>query len=499
MEFCPDYSSNKQGVGHMDKEYHATIETLKSHCVPKWFEDAKFGIFIHWGLYSVPGYAPTGSLIEMLKTDYDRAMLIYPYAEGYWNAIKDPDTPSAKYHKAKYGDMPYQGFKQLFEDGLKFWDPNDWAKKFKSAGAKYVVIVSKHHDGYCLWPTKIENPYEQEWFSKRDIIGELAEAVRGEGMRFGIYYSGGIDWTFRKRISRTLMDYSFSVPGRKYATYADAQVRELISRYQPDILWNDIGWPTGKKPLFRLFADYYNTVPEGVINDRWKNISRLMGYKPVRSLMDLIIKQAISKTTDIHSLLLPHPVPHSDFTTPEYMKYNEIKLKKWEMTRGMGNSFGYNRNETDKDYSSFETLLTDFVDTVSKNGNLLLNVGPRGDDAQIPDVQLSRLTEFGQWLNHSGDAIYATRPWKQADAITETGEAVRFTQKDNKLFIMFLSQPKENVIKIKDISIIGDAYLLDNNSPVQIGNIGSDTVITLSRQLKNTPIPTIVVNINRQL
>ncbi len=483
----------------MDKKYQATRESLNSHCMPEWFQDSKFGIFIHWGLYSVPGFAPAGNFIEKLKTDYDRAMLVYPYAEGYWNAIKDSDTPSAQYHKAKYGDMPYQGFKRMFTDSLKFWEPNDWVKKFKAAGAKYVVIVSKHHDGFCLWPTKVENPYEQDWFTNRDIIGELAEAVRNEGMRFGIYYSGGIDWTFRKRISRTLMDYSFSVPGDKYSAYADAQVRELIRRYQPDILWNDIGWPAGQDSLFRLFADYYNAVPEGVINDRWKSISKLMGFKPVRSLMDLIIKQAISKKEDIQSLLLPRPVSHSDFTTPEYTKYNEIQKKKWEMTRGMGNSFGYNQNETDKDYASFETLLTDFVDAVSKNGNLLLNVGPRGDDAQIPDEQLSRLSKFGDWLSHNGDAIYASRPWTQAEAITEMGEVVRFTKKDNKLFIMILCQPKENVFKIKDISIFGDAYLLDDNSPVQIENVGSDTVVTLSGQLNNTPIPTIVVNCNCQL
>ncbi len=197
----------------MDKKYQASRESLMTHPVPEWFGNAKFGVFIHWGLYSVPGFAPKGSFAEKLKTDYNRAMLVYPYAEGYWNAIKDPGTPSAQYHKEKYGDMPYQGFKQMFIDGLKYWDPTDWAKKFKAAGARYVVIVAKHHDGFCLWPTEVQNPYERDWYSKRDIIGELAEAVRIEGMRFGVYYSGGIDWTFRRRISRTLMDYSFSVPG----------------------------------------------------------------------------------------------------------------------------------------------------------------------------------------------------------------------------------------------------------------------------------------------
>ncbi len=218
-----------------------------------------------------------------------------------------------------------------------------------------------------------------------------------------------------------------------------------------------------------------------------------MGLKPVRSIMDSIIKQAIRKNPDIHSLFLPRPVPHSDFTTPEYTKYEEIQTKKWEMTRGIGNSFGYNRTETDEDYASFETLLMDFVDAISKNGNLLLNVGPRGEDAQIPEEQLSRLAKFGDWLEHNGDGVYESRPWTQAEGITERGDAIRFIQKSNKLFIMILGQLELDTIRIKDVSIAGDAYLLVDHSPVQIENVGTDTIFTLTGLHKNMPVPTIVV------
>ncbi|MBB6733814.1 alpha-L-fucosidase [Cohnella zeiphila] len=478
------------------KAYQPTQESLNAHPVPEWFQDAKFGIFIHWGPYSVPGFAPLGHFAETLKNDYDRAMLVYPYAEGYWNAMKDPATPTAQYHKAKYGDMPYQGFKRMFTEGLKNWDPSAWARVFSEAGAQYVVIVSKHHDGFCLWPTEVKNPREPNWFSERDIVGELAEAVRREGLRFGIYYSGGIDWTFRRKMSRTFMDYSFSTPGGDYPAYADAQVRELIKRYRPDILWNDICWPGGRDALFRLFAYYYEVVPDGAVNDRWKHstsIGKLMGLKPVRAMMDAMVKRMIKKNPDIHSALAPPSIPHRDFATPEYTQYREVQAHSWEMTRGIGNSFGYNRNEREADYASFEDLLSDFADAVSKNGNLLLNVGPRGEDAQIPDEQLSRLSQFGNWLKRNGEAVYGTRPWTRAEAVTETGEAVRFTHKGDKLYLMLPGKPDGSPIRIKGLFAEGRASLLPDRSPISIERDGEDLILVFARRLDDVFMPVVVI------
>ncbi|MBB6674860.1 alpha-L-fucosidase [Cohnella nanjingensis] len=474
--------------------YYPTKESLQAHPVPAWFEDAKFGVFIHWGLFSVPGFAPLGSLAETLKNDYDRAMLNYPYAEGYWNAIKDSRSPSAQYHKAHYGNMPYQGFKPLFMEGLEKWDPAAWAKTFRDAGAKYVVIVTKHHDGFCLWPTEVVNSHERNWFSDRDLIGEFAAAVRREGMRFGVYYSGGIDWTFRRRISKTFMDYSYSTPGGDYPAYADAQVRELIKRYRPDVLWNDICWPAGQDRLFRLFAYYYEVVPDGVINDRWKHASpfnKIMGLKPMRAMMDVMVKQMIKKNPDIHSALVQPAIPHSDFATPEYTKFSDIQTKKWEMTRGIGNSFGYNRNEREEHYAAFETLLLDFIDAVSKNGNLLLNVGPRGEDARIPEEQRSRLTPFGEWLKRNGEAIYGTRPWARAEAVAASGESIRFTKKDDKLYLMILGEPRSPQISVKNVSLDGEATLLADGSPVRLEREGGDTVLTFSRHLQDSFTPVV--------
>jgi len=182
----------------------------------------------------------------VLRNDYSHAMVVHPYAEDYANAIKDGTTPSAAFHRAHYGGMPYEGFQPIFEKNLALWDPDGWARTFSDAGAEYVVLVAKYHDGYALWPTAVPNPHAPTWFSRRDLVGELAAAVRRHGMRFGVYYSGGVDWTFRPDVIRTLGDYAGSTPDGAYPAYADAQVRELVSRYRPEILWNDIAWPTDR-------------------------------------------------------------------------------------------------------------------------------------------------------------------------------------------------------------------------------------------------------------
>jgi alpha-L-fucosidase len=418
-------------------------------------------------------------------------MLVYPYAEGYWNAVKDSGSPSAQYHKEKYGDMSYRGFRQMFIDGLEKWDPKEWAETFKTAGAKYVVLTAKHHDGFCLWPTKVENENEKDWFSRRDIVGELADAVREKGLKFGLYYSGGIDWTFNRRIVRTFMEYTFSTPGGKYPDYADAQIRELINRYQPDILWNDICWPGNQENLFDLFAYYYNMVPDGVINDRWNINDPNLNSEPMLAYMDNMVKDLIKSNTDIYSTLAKPEIPHCDFFTPEYTQYSAVQQKKWEMTRGIGNSFGYNRNEETGGYASFEDLFASFIDAVSKNGNLLLNVGPRGEDSTIPAQQTGRLIDFGKWLNQNGEAVYGSSPYTQAEAMTDTGTAVRFTQKGDKVYLIILEKLKTNSIHIKNIWIKGTAALLNDHSPVTIKRKNNDMVIVFDDTAVNTFAPVV--------
>ena len=217
----------------------------------------------------------------------------------------------------------------------------------------------------------------------------------------GLYYSGGLDWTFTSEPILDRQSLMARVPqSEEYARYADAHYRELVHRYEPAVLWNDISYPkAGKIP--ELFADYYNTVPDGVIDDRFG-------------------------------------VEFSDFTTPEYAKYDAITKKKWEACRGLGFSFGYNQNEGPDVVIAADKLIALLIDVVSKNGNLLLNIGPKADGT-ISQIQMDRLNKLGAWLDVNGEGIFGTRPWIRAEGASGKPD-VRFTEKSGTLYA-FLLQP----------------------------------------------------------
>ncbi|HSJ97945.1 MAG TPA: alpha-L-fucosidase, partial [Myxococcota bacterium] len=285
-----------------------TPAALRRHPVPAWFEDAKLGIFVHWGLACVPAFAakPSGSsgragtLPELMRTRYDELHALSPYAEWYENALRIPGSPAALHHAQVFGSAPYARFREPFEAMLARWDPAPWAELFAAAGARYVVQVTKHHDGYCLWPSAVRNPRRPGWHAPRDVVGELAAAVRARGMRFGVYYSGGLDWSFEPRPMRTLADGLAAVPlDPVYERYADAQVRELIERLRPDVLWNDIAWPPHRGALWRLLADYYEAVEEGVVNDRFGPapgwLVRALRFAPARAAADALLRRVVRR------------------------------------------------------------------------------------------------------------------------------------------------------------------------------------------------------------
>lgn len=474
--------------------YAPSRSSLRQHPVPAWFEDAKLGIFIHWGLFSIPGFAPRlNHVSEAFTQHYRLSSVMTPYTEWYQNAIRVPESPAAAHHAREWQGRPYADFKQGFEAGLAQWDPQDWARLFKRAGARYVVLVTKHHDGFCLWPSSVENPHRKGWTTERDVVGELAAAVRAEGLRFGIYYSGGIDWSFNTEPVRTLVEFIGSMPGGDYPAYADAQVRELIDRYEPSILWNDIAWPTPRSSMLQLFADYYKAVPDGVINDRWMHrnwMLKALSLAPVQRLADRLLEARIRKDVakGEYSPGIVPPLPaHCDFRTPEYTSFPKIQKKKWECTRGMSPSFGYNREDTEESYEDPTELVHSFIDSVSKNGNLLLNVGPRGEDATIPSMQRSRLEFLGDWLEADGQAIYATRPWIEAEGKTLEGEPIRFTRDGKIIFVTILGQPAGSsfsftlpgpipaqfVVRRLDTGVQLDAQLDDNQLTISVaGHLG---------------------------
>ena len=192
-------------------------ELAKRRC-PAWYARPQLGVFIHWGMFAVPAFAPRGaSITDLSRTDYDRLFAKAPYAEWYWNAMRLKGSETAAHHRAKYGDQPYRAFRLTFEQAAEAFDANAWADLFHTAGAGYVVFVTKHHDGFCLWPTAVENPHQPGWHSKRDFVGELAEAVRARGMKFGLYYSGGLDWTFPYYLMKVSLDASFGT----YRNFSD--------------------------------------------------------------------------------------------------------------------------------------------------------------------------------------------------------------------------------------------------------------------------------------
>jgi alpha-L-fucosidase len=287
-------------------------------------------------------------------------------------------------------------------------------------------------------------------------------------MRMGLYYSGGYDWPYNDALLQNAADSFLAVPHTDdYVGYADAHVRELISRYQPSVLWNDICWPAGGD-LPALFAEYYNTVPDGVINDRWIEPTQHRGMvtDALARLGGIAIQRFWAFIPDSYKSLTFPANHHFDIRTPEYAQFSEIQDKRWESTRGVGHSFGANRNERPQDIVTTTELVRSFADIVSKNGNLLIGIGP-DDFGRIPDEQLVPLRGLGSWMRTNGEAIYRTRPWDIAEATTTEGTAVRFTQRDGAVnaIVLDLSE-REFGIRGVDATDVDTVRVLGLDEPV---------------------------------
>ena len=333
-----------------------TWESLQQRGYPQWFSDAKLGIFIHWGVYSVPAFATNEG-----------------YAEWYYSGLMNNDSTRVNFQKKNYGeDFNYRDFDKMFKAEL--WNPLDWADLFKKSGAKYVLLVSKHHDGYCLW----DSQYAPEWNSvvggpKRNIVEELTDAVRAKDMKMGFYFSLP-EWT--NPMHRWYID-----PDDSIANYVDnhmiPQFKELVTKYRPSIIFSDGEWRNSAEQWHaaELIAWYYNTVGEdAIVNDRWGHGAQY------------------------------------GFRTPEYSAGITQTDRPWAECRGIGRSFGLNRNEPLSNYLTSKELIRHFAKTVAAGGGMTLNVGPAADGI-IPMIQQERLLDLGQWLEINGEAIYGTRPY----------------------------------------------------------------------------------------
>jgi len=371
------------------KTYEPTWESLDSRKTPQWYPDAKFGIFIHWGLYSVPAFAPRGT-----------------YAEWYWHAQHGDQTgkhqaavgraaATKAFHERVYGkDFEYADFRPLFT--CEMFEPEHWAGVFKRSGARYVVLTSKHHDGYCLWPSKeASKSFGMAWNSvesgpKRDLVGDLTEAVRDAGLKMGLYYSIW-DWfnpywpEAEQPTTAAKRKQDLPVAGlKKYIRDVMApQFKDIVNNYQPSLIFADGDWwmddeKWETRPLLAWLFNHGPNKDEVVINDRWGKVRK----------------------------------KHGGYFTTEYGSGFADPSILWEENRGIGKSFGYSRVETYDDYNSGELLIYMLCDIVSRGGNFLLDIGPTAD-GRIPVVMEDRLVQIGEWLEVNGEAIYGTRRWKK--------------------------------------------------------------------------------------
>ncbi len=353
--------------------------------VPDWFSDAKLGIFIHWGPYSVPAWAePIG---ELGTIEPHHWFAHNPYAEWYYNTIRIPGSPAAQHQAEVYGGAPYDDFIDGW-DAAEF-DADAVLKLIASTGARYFVPTTKHHDGVTLWDapgTGDRNTVRRG--PHRDLIGEFAAATRAAGLRFGVYYSGGLDWHFSQLPAITGDDEEFPKPqDAAYAQYAYEHVADLIEKYRPEVLWGDIDWPDAGKPdgpfsLTGLFDAFYAAAPDGVANDRWGET-------------------------------------HWDFRTSEYQAGLDSEgAGGWENCRGIGFSFGYNQLEDASHVLSGPAAVRHLVDVVSRGGNLLLNIGLTAAGT-VPPLQRATLEHLGAWNAANGHAVFGSRALDGAQASEE--------------------------------------------------------------------------------
>ena len=407
-------------------QYESNWKSLDSRPVPQWFQDAKFGIFIHWGLYSVPGFAKKGE-----------------YAEWYGCNMHKKDTDTWKFHEKNYGaKATYEDFVKDFKAEL--FDAEEWVKLFQRAGAKYINLVSKHHDGYCLYKTD----YAWNWNSydlqpHRDFCAELKAACDKTDVRFGVYHSV-YEWYHPLYLKN---------PETYALEHLIPMLKELIEKYQPATLFTDGEWEhTSEVWHSEEFLQWlYNesSVKDFIVpNDRWGRGTRGVHGGNFTTEYGLVGFQDGEEEQSSESI--------------QHIRY-------FEECRGIGKSFGVNRIETTEDYMSAAELVELLVSLVSAGGNLLLNIGPN-PDGTIPVIMQERLEQMGEWLKVNGEGIYASRKLKKSEC-----DRVWYTQKDGKIYVFFVGFP----LGEKTVDLPFDASY-------KARLLGCDAAIAVSGDEKNT-------------
>jgi alpha-L-fucosidase len=407
---------------HAQEKFSATWESLEKYKLPEWVKDAKFGIFIHWGVYSVPGYG----------------------SEWYPRLMYDSSTDVFKHHVKTYGTQDKFGYKDLIPmfKAEKF-SAEQWVDLFKKAGAKYVVPVAEHHDGFAMYKTALSRWNAYDMGPKRDVVGEIAAATKKAGLVFGLSSHRIEHWFFfnhGKRFNSDVLDPKYDdlygpaheeneTPSPEFMANWLMRNIELVEKYQPQLFWFDwwIEQPA-MEPFRKSFASYYYNKGlewnKGVVIN-YKNVS----FPEKAAMLDI-----------------------------ERGKLTGIREPAWQTDDALGyKSWGYIDNDN---FKSAKYIINNLIDIVSKNGNLLLNIGPR-PDGTIPQEEQDILLEVGNWLSINGEAIYGTRPWKTfgegptqvaggsfSDAKDKpfTADDIRYTTKGKDLFAISMDNPTKPLL-----------------------------------------------------
>jgi len=453
-------------------KWKPTPESIDSHQSPEWFKDVKFGMFIDWGLWSVAGWAP--------KRDKGA---MYP---DWYEFRLNTDSAFMKYHEKNWGkDFKRDDFIPLFTASK--YQPKKLVEIAKEAGMKYIVPFSKHHGGFCLWPSSYTQRDAMDLGPKKDLIKPLVESCQKEGMKFGFYFSieeweyplidsaGKLKnrgWGWRGGIKEFSPDLGKNVSGKiaikDYATdYLVPQATEFIDKYDPDLIWYDGDMSSVSAEGLKTYeiASYFYNKAEGhkevAVNDRYGTLDK----KWLRSV-------------------------RGDFFTNEYgdmEKEAKQTTHAWEACWGISQSFGYNWQDTEENVISSKEFIDKFVDIVAHGGNLLLIVNLDGEGA-LPKIQENRLKDIGKWLKVNGEGIYATRPFtRQIDG------TVAFTRsKDNQYVYAILKEWPGQELHLKGIKAAKGSKIemLGYNKSIECINGNEGLSVKLPTELqdkKNRP------------